>query len=713
MNRQGLLLGFLATGSQVLLLRELVSSLNGSELFIGTALFGWLIAVAAGASLGGKAGASVTPVSLFIIAALFLPLLIVAARLSPLLVTGIMGEFIPFGTATIISIAATLPIGFLSGWLFPVILRSHRADAGSMMRLYFLEGIGAAVAGIVITLLVGTVLSTLAMAVATTLAVLTGLCLASGGWRSARDAPAVALALTTVVLAAILAPAADKAIDSIKYKSYQVVSSFDTPYSHQTILTRDSVTVLVTDNTVEAVEPDLNVTENLLLPPFAYRPDATRVLVFGRSEYGIEQLAGRLANIELTAVDPRGTLPPEEPASDAAIQVTRITDDPLAFVLQGGVEQGFDIIIASPGDFQSLRASRMVTERFLVAVRQLLAPKGILYLPTRYDSDRYVTESEAKPLAVISNTLRAVFRQVEVWPGDMTLFFASDESLSDVPYDSILANIAKLAYTPQFVNDNYLFDRLSDFKKERLLAALGEGSEVNSQNRPVLTHYQTLYHAKLSRFDSHIASLVLEERRWYIAVPIAIFAFWLWTLRRNRLRRSYGLFLYLVAGLVSLSLEMISFFVYQTQAGSLYSEIAALIGVFMLGLSAGAYVTYRTTARHTDLSALLLLSAAALIFAATYQSVPTAMLLTYHLLFLLTVALGTGSLFAAATQRSYEFNSARNRGAGYALELVGSSVGAVLPTIVLLPAIGLNWLLVSILTILACGVSGCLLTLRH
>ena len=57
MNRQGFLLGFFSTGAQVLLLRELVSSLNGSELFIGTALFGWLIAVAAGAYLGGRASA--------------------------------------------------------------------------------------------------------------------------------------------------------------------------------------------------------------------------------------------------------------------------------------------------------------------------------------------------------------------------------------------------------------------------------------------------------------------------------------------------------------------------------------------------------------------------------------------------------------------------------------------------------------------------------
>jgi spermidine synthase len=713
MNRQGFLLGFFSIGAQVLLLRELVSSLNGSELFIGTALFGWLTAVAAGAYLGGRANVSAKPIALFGMGALLLPPLIIATRLSPLLVTNVAGEIIPFSTAAIISILVTLPVGLLSGWLFTTILKSYRADAGSIMRLYFVEGIGAGVAGSVITLLVGAVLSTLVMAMAMALVVLVGIVVASRSWRPARDVPIVAVALAAVVLAAILAPRADRTIDAIKYVSYQVISSFDTPYGHQAILTRDSTVVLVTDNTVEAVVPDLITTENLLLPPFAYKPKARTLLVFGRTEFGIEQLAGKLADIELTAVDPRGVLSSEIDVPLPNIQVARITDDPLAFVLHGGTGQRFDMIIVNPGDFGSFRGSRLVTERFFNAAKQLLTPDGILYLPTHYDSDRYVTNREAKLLAAIYNTLGNVFRQVEIWPGNMTSFFASDRTSFNIPYDSLISNLSKLTYVPQYINDNYLFDRLSDFKKTRLLGSVGSSSEINSQNRPVLTHYQTLYRAKLSNLDSRIASLVLEKRWWHVALPILILALLIATISRNRRRRSYGLFLYFVAGLISLSLEMISFYVYQTLAGSLYSELAVLIGAFMFGLSAGAYVTYKTAAKHADLGALLMLSVATLIFAVTYQGVPTAMLLTYHLFFLLTVALGTGSLFAAATRRYYESDPGRNRGAGYGFELVGSAVGAILPTTVFLPTIGLTWLLVLVLLILSCGIVGCLLTLRQ
>ncbi|MEW5995586.1 MAG: hypothetical protein AB1744_14480, partial [Candidatus Zixiibacteriota bacterium] len=84
MNRRAFLLGFYAIGSQALLLRELMSSLNGDELFIGTALFGWLLAVALGAYLGGRAAAAVRAEHLLIFGSFMLPLVVAVTRLTPL-----------------------------------------------------------------------------------------------------------------------------------------------------------------------------------------------------------------------------------------------------------------------------------------------------------------------------------------------------------------------------------------------------------------------------------------------------------------------------------------------------------------------------------------------------------------------------------------------------------------------------------------------------
>ena len=90
------------------------------------------------------------------------------------------------------------------------------------------------------------------------------------------------------------------------------------------------------------------------------------------------------------------------------------------------------------------------------------------------------------------------------------------------------------------------------------------------------------------------------------------------------------------------------------------------------------------------------LAAAAVLFGFTWQSIDYRLALIYHALFLLVVALATGSLFVAATRRYYVTGASENRGFGYAAELVGSAVGALLTTTVLLPVIGVNWLLFAL-----------------
>ena len=164
MNKKAFLLGFFSVGGQVLLLRELVAGFNGDELFIGTALFGWLIAVALGAYLGGRKTNPKGTNFLFILGALLLLGSIVVIRLSTSLLNFAMGEITPFSLAAIISIVLTFPTGFISGFLFSSISREGYRPSASINRVYLFEGIGAFVGGIALTALTGPVFSNLSMA---------------------------------------------------------------------------------------------------------------------------------------------------------------------------------------------------------------------------------------------------------------------------------------------------------------------------------------------------------------------------------------------------------------------------------------------------------------------------------------------------------------------------------------------------------------------
>ena len=713
MNRKAFLLGFYSIGGQVLLLRELVSSLNGDELFIGTALFGWLLSVAVGSYVGGRVSSKVGPNILFVAGALLLPLLIITARLSPLMVSNVVGEIVPFTKAAVISSVMMLLPGIISGWLFALITQEGRSAADSVVRVYLFEGIGAFIGGVLITILAGGIVSTLEMAFLLAAVVI------AGALPFYRKRKALFTIFSVTIVSAVflviggVVSRTDPYIDGIKYESYHVKQSFDTHYAHQAILFRDSTLILLTDNTIEATYPDLLTAENLLIPPLLYMPAAKDILFIGRGEFGVMQLADHLPGLSITAVDPRSALSPKiDEAILFAGNVARIDNDPVAFFARPQVKGKYDIIILNPGELNSYKNSRLLTKRFMAAVKSSLEPCGIVCLPTRFDTDRYITTEQKEILSIIHNVFRSTFDHVNLWPGNMTLFFASNAPVLDITYDTIVSRLTKLEYTPQYISENYLYDRLDEFKRERLRDALNHPGIVNSLNRPVIPHYQLMYQAKTTAFDRGVISFILGKSQWILGIPLVILLFFIFTCITGTRKKRYGLFLYFTAGLASLSLELISFYVYQSLAGSLYAEMAVLIGAFMLGLAFGTYYSMRVSRGRLEYPALLMLLVATALFLATFDRIDPQALLFYHLFFLFTVAAGTGSLFVAATRRYYPAGAENNRGAGYACELVGSSLGALLSTAILLPIIGLWWLLVALVALILVAFLGSFVTAR-
>jgi len=158
-------LGLFAITGQVLLLRALISNLNGNDLFIGIALFSWLLAVVTGAYIGGKGRNSSYTCKLFIIGVVITPIIITLIKLSPAWVTSVAGEYIPFTSAVIISVLAMLPIGLISGWLFPLISHEEVRTRKSIVYVYLWEGVGAFVGGLVIVCISGSLLSILQISI--------------------------------------------------------------------------------------------------------------------------------------------------------------------------------------------------------------------------------------------------------------------------------------------------------------------------------------------------------------------------------------------------------------------------------------------------------------------------------------------------------------------------------------------------------------------
>ena len=709
MRRQGFALGLFSVCGQVLLLREMFSSLHGDELFVGTTLFGWLIAVAAGAFWGGRWKKPIDPRILFLIGVVLIPIILIGVRLAPLPITDVPGEAIPFGTAALISILAAFPIGFVSGWLFPAVTQKTFSPASeSIVIVYLFEGLGAFAGGIVITLMAGAVLSTLPLSL-TIGAVVIGIVFLTPQLR--RNIVSTAIIAIAIVAIIFFIPAFDTYLDSLKHKGYTILSSFDTPYGHEAIIKRDESIVLMTDNGIEAVYPQIETPENNLLVPLIYDPAARRVLYIGRPEFGISQLAAQLSSVQLDALDPRAALTSKlASVLPISVPVNIIEDDPLAYLSGRTSSAVYDIIIINAGEPDSYRTARFFTARFLAAARRWLKPDGLLFIPTSYDTDRYVTGPKKQVLSVIYQTLRESFVNVRLWPGNTTHFLASDTRPLDLTYGEIISRIDSLRFPRQYINENYLVDRLDAMKTDRLMAAVSEYSRRHTITRPILSHYQALFQSMLHPGDRRLLSVILEHPLWLILVPALIVSVFAFKVRSRENRRQFALFLYFTAGLASLSLELISFYLYQTTAGSLYAEMALLIGAFMLGLAVGVWYAYRMDKSPLDQAGLVLLLTAMLIFLSTYNRVSHDALLPYHALFLFVVAIATGTIFVGATNRYYADLPGADRGIGYGWEILGSSIGALVTMTVSLPVIGLSWMLVSVIGLVVLTLAGAIVS---
>jgi hypothetical protein len=299
-----------------------------------------------------------------------------------------------------------------------------------------------------------------------------------------------------------------------------------------------------------------------------------------------------------------------------------------------------------------------------------------------------------------------VFPHHWVWPGETTLLFGSSQPLDTLTAMTLVARLDALPYQPQFLRPEVLLDRLGPMKIERLGSILAGNDGANSLKRPGLLTSHLIYESRTSA-GGRVLSWLLSHW-WWLLLPGVAMLVWIVLTGVRRNPHSLTRLLLIAGGFASLSLELVSLYLYQSVAGSLYSEMGVLFGTFMLGLAAGAALGRRTDSGGAVVSSLTLGLLATLALWLSYGTVVGGLLI-YHVLFLFTIAAAAGSLFVGATHLFYGDAFAANYGSSYAWEITGSAVAALLTMPILLPMIGLNGLLAANALLLA---GGLVLTVR-
>ncbi|MEW5722670.1 MAG: hypothetical protein AB1896_06160 [Thermodesulfobacteriota bacterium] len=611
--------GALALVGQILLLRQLLVAFYGNELVIALVLAAWLSGVWLGARAAGLAAPrpgrlkrwlAVTP--LLWLAALG-GLLGLSYHLSGL--TGLApGEAAPLSTVLFWTIVLTAPSSCFAGGLFVLAGSCYQAffpgaapsRGGIGGTIFWIESAGSCLGLLVYTFLLAGRLGPVRVwgLLAWTVAAALVLTLAENRGRRLVLAAAVLLAGAWLNLggpARALEALADRTRFLLSHPGYELLAVEDTPYQHLTLAARGGERALFGNQIFTAAWPDPYTYQSLTLFFLTESAAHRRVLLAGQGPGGFihEFLRLGVAELVYVALDPAetrlaaGDLPPEQAADLADPRLTIIHDDLRRFLGRPDPIP-FDLIVVCAPDPDNAQINRLYTLEFFQAARRHLVESGVL-ITSIGGADNYWSPDLVSYGRSLYRTMRAVFPEVVVTPGDRNYFLAGVKPglVSDDP-EILAARFHERGYMSQYFRAEsfrYIFLPSALAYVRSRLAEVGGGSRLNTDSAPLSYYLRLIWWEQRTGgyWTRSLLAGLLEVRAWGPwAVGLLVLPLVFLLARPGRARAA----VFTVAGTggVTMALQILLIFMYQNRHGVIYQQIGLLSALFMAGLAAGGWL---------------------------------------------------------------------------------------------------------------------------
>ncbi len=621
------LLGLFSLAAQTALIREYLVVCGGNELGIGFFFSSWLAWVAAGAALAllllrrSRGAASRFPDLLALYPpALLLQLVLVRSLRS---LAGVAPtDLFPAGSLFLGTFLTNAPVSLVTGFLFPLAAEALREEPGrAVSRVYVLESLGsfAGGAGITAFLLLG-------RGALPFLPPLSALLAAAGLAAAARSGSRVGRAAHSVVLTGslllCLPPVGGpvlRGLDRLQwrdlYPGAPLAARTETPYRRLSVARTARQTLLVANGQLLFSWPTggAEITDAALL---AVQPrTARRVLLLGLAG---EPLAAELLHYpfrEIVLLEPDGAgrdfllshLPPGARRALADPRISLQTGDPRAWLPRAaGAGRRFDLVVVDAGDPDTALAARLFTREFYRQVRESLAPGGVLAVAVTSAETAHGTELARYGASVLA-TLREVFPETAVTPGERAWFLASPEA------GRVSADAGELEKRLRAMGP-----RRSRFEPERFSRVLEpgrvafarrtfeeareraeeEGEPLTSTDgRPLVYLLNLLVLGRMQGTGfSPLVTALGRAGIWILLLPLAVVL--LFRVRHVLGRpdpaasaRFAGGWLLVTFGAASIALNVLLLLAYQSRFGLLFTKVGLANALFMLGLFLGGAAT--------------------------------------------------------------------------------------------------------------------------
>ena len=738
-----ILLGFTAVVAQIVLMREFLVVFYGNEISIGLIFTSWFIGGMLGSWLLGRVTDKIKPkVAVFSLCQLclsiLLPLSILAIRLIKPILNLEPGELISLLPMFLSNFIILAPTCILLGFMFSQSVKIYDVESkiavSKIGRVYVLEAIGSLVGGLLVSFILIRLLNSFQIMTVLSLLNILGAILLQVLSRERKTKP-IFISLFLFLFVSLLFFWGFNGLNNlqqlslkIQWKGYELLASRNSIYGNITVTKSESQRSFFYDGLHLYTIPDQLAAEETVHFVLLEHPNPEKVLLVGGGMGGLieEVLKEPVKRVDYVELDPmiiqmaRQYLPKKEYdfLKDPRVVIKNI--DGRLFIKS--TDNIYDCVIVHLGDPYTAQLNRYYTVEFFQEVKKILRDSGILSFALT-SSESYMSRELKSFLKSIYASLKKVFFDVKVIPGDTAYFLACDKKgVLTYDYRVLIDRIKERNIDIKYVREYYLFSKLSPEKvsfTENSLR-LEKQVKINYDFRPISYYYNMIFwaaHFKDSFFKK-ILETVSANKIWNTLLALCAFIFLFGAIRIKRykeLARPASIIAVLTLGFTQMSLQVIILLSFQIIYGYVFYKLGLIITCFMAGLALGGLWIIRIMPRlkkelfffsRTQLVICvycLLLPIILRWFSNSHNEASSWISANVISSFLPLIAgFIAGAQFPLANKiylQGKEEELGRMAGLTYGMDLLGSCLGALLAAIFFIPILGIAqtcWLIATV-----------------
>ena len=672
--------GLAAVIAQTLVIREGLALFGGYELVSGILLCFWLVWGGLGSfiftKLKLKSNPEKTYALLLLILGFFAVISITFIRFALKIFSLPFGEVISLDRIVLISAISLAPVCLVFGALFPAASKILAPE-----KVYLLEGIGAFLGGIIISFILIQILPPygILLIVVFFLTVCAFIMIKKPG-----------LLVFSFVLLLLFTKVNDVEQYSRKTQmgGQNLVALRESKYGMIAITKHHTQLNFYINGVYDFSCPDIYTSEEAVHYPLLLHEMPRKVLLVGGGIGNcITQISKHLDIKEITYLefDPLLFKMGEEYIGENLKDFRNLNvifGDARFFIKN--TKEKYDVIIINLPDPVNAQLNRFYTQEFFAEAKRIMNTRGIVSVRITAPPD-IISPLFGQLLNTMRKSLHSSFEHILILPAAKTTYIATDhlieiENVADILKSRIRERNLDLTYVNEYFFDYNFTPEKMNYLKNRVEESEGV---LNADLKPVCYYFTTiLWGGVISGSVRNVFINLFNLSPWLFLVPL-VFVFLFFK------RRSIIYLSVFSIGASEISAEVILIILFQISYGYLYGWIGAIIAFYMLGLALGtlfymrSYWFRKSTTKLLSNVEFIMGLYFAIIILILFLKLPSANIIIPILIFF------GGFMGGLHFPLSVGILKRKKAGIVYGVDLIGSSIGALITSIIFIPILGI------------------------